>query len=325
MKITSFEEFKELARRGTFVPVCKEMVADLLTPVSAFLKIAEHADYAFLLESVEGGEHVGRYSFLGKDPFLILTSRDGKTIIDRAGATSESDRPFIDTLRSLMADYRSPFVPDLPRFTGGAVGYFGYGASSWFEPVLGNLGKSDDGANQAGFMLFDTVLAFDHVQHRILIIANARITADDDLESLYQFACAKIEFLERELERGLSHERRGRRRRARGAIELHAGGLRGARPDGEGTHRRRRHLPGRAVAALRSRRHRRSVHGLPGAAAREPVALHVFHPHGRRVRRRLVAGDAGPRRGFASRDASDRRARGRAAATQKRTCGWARS
>jgi anthranilate synthase component 1 len=207
MKITSLEEFKELARRGTFVPVCKEMVADLLTPVSAFLKIAEHADYAFLLESVEGGEHVGRYSFLGKDPFLILTSRDGRTIIDRAGSTSESDRPFVDTLRRLMADYRSPFVPDLPRFTGGAVGYFGYGASSWFEPVLGDLGKSDDGANQAGFMVFDTVLAFDHVRHRILIIANARITADDDLESLYQFACAKIQFLERELERGLSHER----------------------------------------------------------------------------------------------------------------------
>jgi anthranilate synthase component 1 len=207
MKITSFEQFKELARRGTFVPVCKEMVADLLTPVSAFLKIAEHADYAFLLESVEGGEHVGRYSFLGKDPFLILTAKDGRTIIERAGATAQSDRPFIDTLRSLMADYRSPFVPDLPRFTGGAVGYFGYSASSWFEPVLGDLGRSDDGANQAGFMMFDTVLAFDHVRHRILIIANARITADDDLESLYQFACAKIGFLERELERSLSHER----------------------------------------------------------------------------------------------------------------------
>src|SRR3982751_3952247 len=79
MKITTFDEFKDLARRGTFVPVCKEIVADLLTPVSAFLKIAEHADYAFLLESVEGGEHVGRYSFLGKDPFLILRARDGKT------------------------------------------------------------------------------------------------------------------------------------------------------------------------------------------------------------------------------------------------------
>src|SRR5438046_8026312 len=205
MKITSFEEFKDLARRGTFVPVCKEIVADLLTPVSAFLKIAEHADYAFLLESVEGGEHVARYSFLGKDPFLILRARDGSTTIDRGGHTSASDTPFVETLRRLMADFRSPFVPDLPRFTGGAVGYFGYGAASWFEPVVGDLGASDDGADQAGFMLFDTVLAFDHVQHRIVIIANARITADDDLESLYQFACAKIQFLERELERSLSH------------------------------------------------------------------------------------------------------------------------
>ncbi len=207
MKITSFEQFKELARRGTFVPVCKEIVADLLTPVSAFLKIAEHADYAFLLESVEGGEHVGRYSFLGKDPFLILRASDGKTTMERGGAMSESDRPFIETLRRLMADFRSPFVPDLPRFTGGAVGYLGYGAASWFEPVLGDLGVASDGADQAGFMLFDTVLAFDHVQHRILIIANARITADDDLESLYQFACAKIDFLERELERNLSKSR----------------------------------------------------------------------------------------------------------------------
>src|SRR3954464_214522 len=184
MRLTTFEEFKELAQRGTFVPVCKEIVADLLTPVSAFLKIAEHADYAFLLESVEGGEHVGRYSFLGKDPFLILRARDGKTTVDRGGVPTASDKPFIDTLRRLMADFRSPFVPDLPRFTGGAVGYFGYGSSTWFEPVLGDLGASDDGADAAGFMLFDTVLAFDHVQPRILIIANARITADDDLESL---------------------------------------------------------------------------------------------------------------------------------------------
>jgi anthranilate synthase component I len=205
MKITSLEEFKELALRGTFVPVCKEIVADLLTPVSAFLKIAEHADYAFLLESVEGGEHVARYSFLGKDPFLILRVRDGRASLERAGVTTESERPFIETLRGLMNDFRSPFVPELPRFTGGAVGYLGYGAASWFEPVLGDLGAADDGADQAGFMLFDTVLAFDHVQHRILIIANARITADDDLESLYQFACAKIQFLERELERSLSH------------------------------------------------------------------------------------------------------------------------
>jgi anthranilate synthase component 1 len=204
MKITSYEEFKELARRATFVPVCKEILTDLLTPVSAFLKIAEDADYAFLLESVEGGEHVGRYSFLGKDPFLILRARDGRTLIERGGAVSESDRGCLDTLRGLMADFRSPYVPGLPRFTGGAVGYLGYGAASWFEPVLGDLGTSPDGSDPAGFMLFDTVLAFDHVQHRMLIIANARIVGDEDLESLYQFACAKITFLERELERNLS-------------------------------------------------------------------------------------------------------------------------
>ena len=202
MKITSFEEFKELARRGTFVPVCKEIVADLLTPVSAFLKIAEHSDYAFLLESVEGGEHVGRYSFLGKDPFLILRSRDGRTIVDRAGQTSDSDKPFVATLRELMASFHSPFVPGLPRFTGGAVGYLGYDAAAWFEPVT--LQGVSEPQDEGGFMLFDTVLAFDHVRHRILIIANARITGDEDLESLYQFACAKIEFVERELERPLS-------------------------------------------------------------------------------------------------------------------------
>src|SRR5439155_7615002 len=155
----------------------------------------------------EGGEHVGRYSFLGKDPFLILRARHDRTTIERAGIVTDSERPFIETLRRLMADFQSPFVPDLPRFIGGAVGYLGYGAASWFEPVLGDLGNGADGADDAGFMVFDTVLAFDHVQHRILIIANARITADDDLESLYQFACAKIQFLERELERNLSHTR----------------------------------------------------------------------------------------------------------------------
>jgi anthranilate synthase component 1 len=202
MQLTTFEEFRELAQRGTFVPVYKEIMADLLTPVSAFLKIAEHSDYAFLLESVEGGEQVARYSFLGKDPFLILRSRGGKTIIDRAGQRTESEHSFVATVRELMAGFHAPFVPGLPRFTGGAVGYLGYDAAAWFEPV--RLQDGADVEDEAGFMLFDTVLAFDHVRHRILIIANARITGDEDLESLYQFACAKIEFVERELERTLS-------------------------------------------------------------------------------------------------------------------------
>jgi anthranilate synthase component 1 len=213
MKLTTFDEFVELTRRGTFVPVYKEIMADLLTPVSAFLKIAEHSDYSFLFESVEGGERVARYSFLGKDPFLVVRGREGRTLLERAGVTTDTDEPFIDTLRRLMADFRSPYVPELPRFTGGAVGYLGYDAAGWFEPALrrdtASPSPPDPDEDQAGFMLFDTILAFDHVKHRILIIANARITADEDLEALYQFACAKIEFLERELERSLSRPEPG--------------------------------------------------------------------------------------------------------------------
>ena len=192
MKQTSFDEFVELAKRGTFVPVVKEIVADLLTPVSAFLKIAEHSDYAFLLESVEGGEHVGRYSFLGKDPFLILRTRRAQTLIERAGATTVAEKPFVETLRELMNSFQSPFVPGLPRFTGGAVGYLSYDTAEMFEPAVARNGSKDDIGDESGFMLFDTVLAFDHVQHRILLIANARISGDEDLRSLYQFACAKI-------------------------------------------------------------------------------------------------------------------------------------
>ncbi len=214
MKQTSFEDFVDLSRRGTFVPVVREIMADLLTPVSAFIKIAEHSDYAFLFESVEGGEQVARYSFLGKDPFLVLRARGKRSVIDRSGVTTELDEPFVDVTRRLMAEFRSPFVPGLPRFTGGAVGFVGYDASAVFEPALEEAwqqaGWSGDGAGEddAGFMLFDTVLAFDHVKHRILVIANARVTADEDLSALYQFACAKIDFLERELERGLSQPER---------------------------------------------------------------------------------------------------------------------
>jgi anthranilate synthase component 1 len=203
MKQTTFDEFVELSRRGTFVPVWREIMADLLTPVSAFLKIAEHSDYAFLLESVEGGEHVGRYSFLGKDPFLVLRGRTGETTIERAGARTVRQEPFIDVLRTLMAEFQAPFVSDLPRFTGGAVGYLDYDTAEWFEPAVHVDAPLPD-RDQAGFMVFDTILAFDHVKHRILAIANARLRPGEDLRALYDFACAKIDFLERELERALS-------------------------------------------------------------------------------------------------------------------------
>src|SRR5207344_3223452 len=153
MKQTSFDEFKELASRGTFVPVCKEIIADLLTPVSAFLKIAEHSDYAFLLESVEGGEHVGRYSFLGKDPFLILRGRNDETSIEQAGVRAKRDEPCLEVLRELMAEFQAPIHPDLPRFIGGAVGYLDYDAAEWFEPSV-KLDKPARDRDQAGFMVF---------------------------------------------------------------------------------------------------------------------------------------------------------------------------
>src|SRR5688572_30229335 len=210
MKQTSFDAFVALAQHGTFVPVWREIMADLLTPVSAFLKIAEHSDYAFLLESVEGGEHVGRYSFLGKDPFLVVRGRTDSTTIEQAGAVTSNEEPLIATLRRLMAEFSSPHVPDLPRFTGGAVGYFDYDTAEWFEPSVCRPGTPGEDADrdQAGFMVFDTVLAFDHVKHRILAISNARVREGESLQSLYDFAVAKIDFLERELDRNLSRSAR---------------------------------------------------------------------------------------------------------------------
>jgi anthranilate synthase component I len=166
-------------------------------------------------------------------------------------------------LRRLMAEFRAPFVPGLPRFTGGAVGFIGYDAGRCSSRRWGGLaacgrlacrrpGGSED---EAGFMLFDTVLAFDHVKHRILLIANARITPDEDLRALYQFACAKIRFPRSgNSSAALSQARAPRGRATARPLQLHRGGLRGGRAHDPGSHRRRRDLPGGAVAALRGRR-----------------------------------------------------------------------
>jgi len=216
---TTFEHFRTLAAKGNFVPVCREVMADLLTPVSAFLKVAEDAEYAFLYESVTGGERLARYSFLGKDPFLVLRARAGRVSVSRDGTCTPDERPFVDVLRDVMDRHRSPVVEGLPRFAGGAVGFFGYEAAQWFEPSLtrrwaehGKAGHSaPEGSSEtevadddAVFMLFDTVLAFDHVKHRIVVIAHVSVEKGCDLQARYQLARAKIQFLERELERTLS-------------------------------------------------------------------------------------------------------------------------
>ena len=136
MKQTRSDEFIDLARRGTFVPVVEYIIADLLTPVSAFLKIAEHSDYAFLFESVEGGEPRRPLLVSRQYPFLLPRTRGGRTTIDRSGVMAETDEGFVPALRRLMAEFRSPFVPGLPRFTGGAVGFVGYHVAPIFEPAL---------------------------------------------------------------------------------------------------------------------------------------------------------------------------------------------
>ena len=180
----SLEEVKKLQAQGNVIPVYKSVIADFLTPVSAFLKLEKDRSYAFLLESVEGGERIARYSFLGGDPFLIKRYRNGKPA------------DFIESLRSTMARFHSVSLPDLPPFTGGAVGYFGYDMVRTIEDIP-NSGTDDLGVDDAVLMFYKTVLAFDHLRHQIHIISN--VIADDSQESLkvqYQKAVEDIAHIE---------------------------------------------------------------------------------------------------------------------------------
>ncbi|PYR84757.1 MAG: anthranilate synthase component I, partial [Acidobacteria bacterium] len=137
----SLEEVKKLQAQGNIIPVYKSVIADFLTPVSAFLKLEKDRSYAFLLESVEGGERIARYSFLGGDPFLIKRYRNGQP------------PDFIENLRSTMARFHSVSLPNLPPFTGGAVGYFGYDMVRTIEDIP-NTGTDDLGFDDAVLMFY---------------------------------------------------------------------------------------------------------------------------------------------------------------------------
>lgn len=201
MKYLNFIEFQKLASKGNVIPVYSCFVADLLTPVSAFLRLQTVSEKAFLLESVEGGEKTARYSFLGCQPFSTI--RYSENIIEEEcnGERKSFEGNIFDYLKLLFQKYKPVRDSGLPRFTGGAVGFFGYETVRLLEEIPKN--KSDGlELPEALWMLFDTVLVFDHLTHQIYIITN--VFLNDNEESLrfkYDEACEKIEFTKNTLEK----------------------------------------------------------------------------------------------------------------------------
>ncbi len=192
---TGFDEFCQLARQGNLVPVYREILADLETPVSAFSKI-NTGETAFLFESIEGGENWARYSFLGSNAEQVLWE-DGGTLHMKRGRTTET-RPLgnnpLDHVRAMMNEFQPVRVAGLPRFAGGAVGYLGYDVVRLFEPI------PETPKDAAPFPLFaffvtDTLLIFDNVMHTIKVVANAHVpsSATSDLRSAYTGATTRIE------------------------------------------------------------------------------------------------------------------------------------
>src|SRR5215469_16858118 len=174
-------------RHATLVPVWRELPADLETPVSAYLKLA-HGQTSFLLESVEGGERLARYSFAGSDPYLVL-SVHGETAEyhwlrgENAGVTEQcrcSDP--LGAVRTELERRSMAHLPGLPRFTGGAVGYLGFENAARFEPTVPTPPADPLGLPDAMFAFYDTVLIFDHVRHTIHLLTHLELRAGEDNE-----------------------------------------------------------------------------------------------------------------------------------------------
>jgi anthranilate synthase component I len=193
MNHPNLEDFKAIASTGTLVPVYREIVADLETPVSAYMKIAQAKTYSFLLESVEQGE-IGRYSFLGSDPSIIFKSTGNEVSISRNGEieTFTADEP-LNALRELMAVYTPVKVEGLPAFHGGAVGYMSYDEVRFFE-TLPDENPDELNVPDMYWAITDTILIFDHVRNKLMIVSNAHIQGD--AENAYAEASAKIDALE---------------------------------------------------------------------------------------------------------------------------------
>ena len=198
----SFEDLKQRVREGNVIPVVKTLLADTETPVSAYLKIRDRSTYSFLLESVEGGEKLARYSFLGADPFLIFRSRgDSGTVRNlNTGMERRFTGDPVGELRRIMDSFRAVDLPGLPRFTGGGVGYIAYDAVRLIERIPDST-RDDYGVDDIFFMFYDTILVFDNIGHTISLISNVHTDAPGSLEDKYRDAVARIERLDTLLSR----------------------------------------------------------------------------------------------------------------------------
>ncbi len=195
-----FETCQSYAREGNVVPVSKVLSADLETPVSAYLKLTAKSRFSFLLESVEGGEKIGRYTFLGADPFLIVRAQGEKVEITRNGKVSKHRGNVFEILRQTASQYRPAGVAGLPPFSAGAVGFAGYDVIRLIEPRIPPFRKDDLKIPDAMFMFFSTLLAFDHLKHQIHVIANVRCDEwNGKLKKGYRDACERIEAIEKML------------------------------------------------------------------------------------------------------------------------------
>ena len=190
MYFPSLEEFREKAKEGNLIPVYKEIMADMETPVTAFLKI-DTGKHSFLLESVEGGEKWGRYSFLGSNPSIIVKCKGNRVTVtrDTVSETFESHDP-LSVIKELMSRYRPVQLPELPIFFGGAVGFLSYDMVRFFEDI-GNRATDTLKIDDAVFMITDTLLIFDNLKHRIKVVSNAHI--DGNADSAYKEAVARID------------------------------------------------------------------------------------------------------------------------------------
>ncbi len=193
-----FEQFKEFALTYNFIPVYERVTADLLTPVIAYLKLRNAGRQSFLLETVEGKESLGRYSFIGVDPGKIISNRGMKLTIRDGAETSTEQKNIFDYLKQDLHTRNHPTLPELPAFTGGTVGYLGYENIALIEPVL-KLDAANEEVFDSIFGVYDTILAFDHYKHQLIIITNVHIPAGGATEELYFAAKARIKQLRIEL------------------------------------------------------------------------------------------------------------------------------